>query len=160
MFGGMEFRSQPVNAPQTQRPQQASVQAADPAPRAASGFGAVTIKADQSGQYHADLEIDSLRIPMMVDTGATVIALRYEDADRLGIHPSPSDFTVNVSTANGEIKAARVKLRDVRLENITVTDVQALVLPPGVLSKSLLGMSFMNRLSSFQIANRELVLKP
>jgi aspartyl protease family protein len=158
MFGGMELRREPASAPITPKPQPAAAQV--PAAKPASGFGAVVLKQDRAGHYNAQIEIDGQRIPMLVDTGATVVALRSEDASRLGINPMPNDFNVSISTANGEIKAARANLREVRLENITVTDVQAVVLPAGVLSQSLLGMSFMKKLSKFQISDGELILKP
>lgn len=158
LFGGMEFRREPASAPIAAKPQPAAAQA--PAAKAASGFGSVVLKQDRAGHYNAQIEIDGQRIPMLVDTGATVVALRSEDATRLGINPMPNDFNVSISTANGEIKAARANLREVRLENITVTDVQAVVLPAGVLSQSLLGMSFMKKLSNFQISDGELILKP
>lgn len=158
MFQGIEFSRAPAPQP---APQTASVSRQQaPAPARASGFGSVVLKADAGGHFHAQIEIDGQRIPMLVDTGATIVALRAEDAQRLGVNPMPSDFTIKISTANGEIRAARANLREVRLENLTVTDVAAVVMPPGVLAQSLLGMSFMKKLGSFQVANGELVLKP
>ncbi len=152
----MEFNSGPAKP--------AVVAKAEPAPAPesakASGFGTVKLKRDQSGHYSARIEIDGLVVPMLVDTGATVIALRYEDASRLGINPPPSDYTVPIATANGEVKVAKTNLREVRLDNITVTNVQAVIVPQGALSQSLLGMSFMNKLGGFEFSGGELVLKP
>ncbi len=51
---------------------------------------------------------------MLVDTGATVVALRHEDAAKMGINPAPSDFTIPISTANGELKAAPARLGEAR----------------------------------------------
>ena len=145
-------------------PKPAVVANAQPAPVAepakATGFGSVRLKRDQSGHYSARIEIEGVVVPMLVDTGATVIALRYEDASRLGINPTPSDYTVSIATANGEVKVAKTNLREVRLDNITVTNVQAVIVPQGALSQSLLGMSFMNKLGGFEISGGELVLKP
>lgn len=159
LFSGIEFNRGPA-APPAARTQTVAVAQPQPAPAKASGFGAVILKADPAGHFHAQIEIDGQRIPMMVDTGATIVALRAEDARRLGLNPMPSDFTVPISTANGEIRAARMNLREVRLENLIVTDVAAVVMPQGVLSQSLLGMSFMKKLGSFQVANGELALRP
>ncbi|MDP4595015.1 MAG: TIGR02281 family clan AA aspartic protease [Beijerinckiaceae bacterium] len=129
-------------------------------PSKASGFGDVTIAADKGGQYSSQVEIDGQSIPMLVDTGATVVSLRAEDAQKLGIVPMPGDYTVKLSTANGEITAARTTLRSVRIDNITVNDVDAVILPEGALHKSLLGMSFLNKLQKFEVASGNLVLRP
>lgn len=126
----------------------------------ATGYGSVVLKPDRGGQYNARIEIDGQHLTTLVDTGATVIALRHEDAIRLGINVSPSDYTASVSTANGELKAARTRLREVRLENISVRDVDAVIMPSGALHQSLLGMSFMKKLSGFEISGGELILKP
>ncbi|MGE3247680.1 MAG: TIGR02281 family clan AA aspartic protease [Beijerinckiaceae bacterium] len=155
-FEGISFRRAGQSAP-AQRPA-APVQT--PQQTGASGFGAVTIASDPGGQYSTAAEIDGQSIPMLVDTGATVVALRFEDAQRLGIMPMPSDYTVKISTANGEIAAARTHLREVRVENIRVADVQAVVMPQGALSKSLLGMTFLKRLARFEVASGNLVLRP
>ena len=81
----------------------------------------------------------------MVDTGASHIALRESDAARLGIHPTPRDHSIRISTANGEGRAARVELRMVEVGNIIVRDLPALVVPDGALNVNLLGMSFLSR---------------
>ena len=118
------------------------------------------IAADQGGQFNTSVEIGGQLVPMLVDTGATVIALSAKDAQLLGISPMPSDFTVKISTANGVIKAARTMLSEVRLENITVRGVQAVVMPEGALQKSLLGMSFLRKLKRFEVASGKLILRP
>ncbi len=155
LFDGISFRSssQPVRQPA--RPQRVPRQQSG-----ASGFGAVMIAADSGGQFNSRVEIDGRMIPMLVDTGATVVALRAQDARRLGINPMPSDYTVKISTANGDIRAARTRLRAVRIENITVHDVDAVVMPERALGKSLLGMSFLRKLSRFEVASGNLVLRP
>jgi aspartyl protease family protein len=81
----------------------------------------------------------------MVDTGASMIALRETAAARLGIHPSARDYTVRTQTANGLGKAARVQLNRVEVNGITVHDVEAFVVPDEQLSVNLLGMSFLSR---------------
>lgn len=154
-------RLQPASPP----PVQQTVAAARPvqpvvAPKPASGFGTVALSSDGAGHFHARIEIDGAMIQMLVDTGASIVALRAEDAANLGINPMPDEYNVRVSTANGDIQTARVRLREVRLENITVYDVDAVVMPQGALAQSLLGMSFLRKLSSFEIAAGQLVLRP
>ena len=80
-------------------------------------------------------------IDILVDTGASSIALRESSAARLGIHPSARDYNIRMQTANGIGKAARVTLNRIELGGITVRDVEALVIPDEALSTNLLGMS-------------------
>ena len=64
-----------------------------------------------------------------------------------------------ISTANGIVAAASVRLAEVKVGDIAVRGVEALVLPPGKLGTSLLGMSFLKRLGGFEIAQGRLILK-
>jgi aspartyl protease family protein len=122
-------------------------------------LSATELKADSSGHYFAKADINGTTIPVMVDTGASGVALSYEDADKVGLRPHGLDYDTPVNTANGIVKAARVKLRRVEVDNVRVRDVDGLVLPEGALRGSLLGMSFLSRLSSFRIENGVLYLK-
>jgi aspartyl protease family protein len=126
----------------------------------AASYGRVELTPDRFGQYHADVEIDGRRLPMLVDTGASFVALTYADASALGLQPMPSDFNIKITTANGLSFAARVRLHEVRLDTIDVADVPAIVVPKGAMATSLLGMSFLEKLGSFAITDGDLVLKP
>jgi len=126
----------------------------------ATGFGPVRLQADNSGHYFANVELEGRRIKMLVDTGATLVILTGEDAAALGINPMPSDYNVRVSTVNGDLMTAKTQLREMRVGNILVRDVAALVVPAGKLRQSLLGMSFLGKLKSFEVADRSLVLTP
>lgn len=95
---------------------------------------------------------------MMVDTGATTVALTEATARRLGIRPARTDFRYPVATANGTVMVALVELGDVRVGGITVRDVAATVVPGDALRTNLLGMSFLGRLSRFEMAGDQLVL--
>jgi aspartyl protease family protein len=99
-----------------------------------------------NGHFEADAYIDGRRMGFMIDTGATVIALRAQDAARLGIRPAQRDFTARVSTANGVVYAAPTELASVELGGILVHNVAALVLPDAALAQNLLGMSFLSRI--------------
>ena len=122
-------------------------------------YALTEIKGGQSGHFFVSASINSQKISALVDTGASVVALSYEDAERVGLHPHSLDFTVPVATANGTAKAARAKLSKVEIDNVRVDDVDALVMPQGALSGTLLGMSFLSRLSSFKSENGTLTLK-
>jgi clan AA aspartic protease, TIGR02281 family len=87
-----------------------------------------------------------------------VVALRASEARRLGVPVDPSAFTARVATANGEIAAARVRLASLEVENIRVANVDAVVLPDEALGTNLLGMSFLKRLSRFEVGDNRLLM--
>lgn len=117
------------------------------------------LKADQSGHFVTDADINGRSVRVLVDTGATVVALSYEDASDVGLRPGNLEFNVPVSTANGVAQAARVKLDQVSIDGIEVEDVEGLVLPRGALRGTLLGMSFLGRLGSFRVEDGVLYLR-
>jgi aspartyl protease family protein len=117
------------------------------------------IAADRRGQYFTTVEVDRTRLRMLVDTGATSVALSYEDAAAAGILPFPSDYKYAVSTANGTGRVARVMLDEVRVGPLVVRDVEAVVGERGALSSSLLGMTFLSKLAKIESAGGTLVLR-
>jgi aspartyl protease family protein len=117
----------------------------------------VTRAAD--GHYWAEARIDGRAVRVLVDTGASVVALTREDALRLGLKLSPADFSTSVQTASGPARAAAITLRSVAVAGAEVTDVQALVVEDG-LSQSLLGMSYLGRLAAFEATPTALTLRP
>jgi aspartyl protease family protein len=105
----------------------------------------LVIKRDDSGHFAVDARVDGRRIAFMVDTGASQITIRESDASRLGFHPARRDYSVRISTANGEGRAAVVDLQSVEVGDITVRNLRALVVPDEALGVNLLGMSFLSR---------------
>lgn len=128
-------------------------------PRARRSGSVVEIAAARTGHFLTNVEIDGRPIKIVIDTGATKVALSYEDAERAGIYLSPNDFTHSVSTANGRARIAPVMLQSVSIGDITVHNVAAAVSEPGRLRTSLLGMSFLGRLSRFDMRPDLLVLQ-
>ncbi len=124
----------------------------------AHGGAAQVLKA-ADGHYWAEAEIDGRAVRVLVDTGASVVALTREDALRLGLHLTPDDFTRTVQTASGPARAAAVELKSVAIAGAEVEQVQALVVESG-LSQSLLGMSYLGRLSGFEATPAGLTLRP
>lgn len=117
----------------------------------------VTLTADARGHFETDAQINGKAVPVLIDTGATSVALRHEDVGRLGLRPPmPSDYTVPIATANGTAHAARVVLDEVRIGGVRVKRVEALVMPEKMLATNLLGMSFIRRLSNVEIADGKL----
>ncbi len=126
---------------------------------AAAGDGTVELRAGHNGHFNAEVDVNGRSIDVMVDTGASVVALTYEDAERVGIFPKYSDFTHKVSTANGIARVAPVLLDSVEIGDIQVRDVRGVVAERGKLGRTLLGMSFLSRLEKFEMSAGTLVLK-
>ena len=124
-----------------------------------AGDAVVVLSADLRGHYKVHPTVEGRTLAMMVDTGASAVALTYEDAEAAGIKVRPRDFTRPVGTANGMVSAAPVRIAEMRIGGIALTFVDALVLPQGRLGTSLLGMSFLKRLKGFEIAQGRLTLR-
>jgi aspartyl protease family protein len=118
----------------------------------------VRLKADPRGHFVFKAAINDRPATFMADTGATLVVLTYEDAARLGLSPHSLDFTGLVETANGTARVAPVTLDRVRVDDITVRDVPAVIAERGALGTNLLGMSFLSRLKSFQMQGSDLIL--
>lgn len=119
----------------------------------------IVITKDRRGHFVVDGIVDGRRMTFMVDTGATVLAIKKSDASRLGIHPAQREYNAQVHTANGVARAARVDLNMVEVGNIVVRNVSALVMPDEALGENLLGLSFLNRLRRFEYREGRLVLE-
>lgn len=124
-----------------------------------AGARSVTIPRDSRGHFQTEGRVDGRRVGFMVDTGASVIALNESSAAQIGVRPLRSDYTANVSTANGSVKAARTRLAMVDIGGLVVRDVDALVLPDTALSENLLGLSFLSKLKRFEFAGGKLVME-
>jgi aspartyl protease family protein len=117
----------------------------------------VVLRQADDGHFYVDTDINGTSIRMLADTGASMVVLSEADAERAGLDPDGLDYTMVVSTANGQAMAAPVTLDEVRVGSIVRNDVRAAV--SRGLSGSLLGMSFFTTLSKFAIESDELVLK-
>jgi len=130
-----------------------------PRPARRTAPSSMTLTADPGGHFFVDATINGNRIHMMVDTGASTVALSRDDARRIGIALQPGDFKGKVSTANGIVPVAPVMLKEVAIGEVAVADVPAVVFPDNRLQVGLLGMSFLSRLSHFEVAGGRLVLQ-
>jgi aspartyl protease family protein len=122
-------------------------------------YAATALKSGQNGHYFVTADINGRSVKVLVDTGASAVALSYEDAKTIGLRPNTLNFDVPVSTANGVANAASVMLDKIVIDGVRVTDVQGMVMPRGAMSGSLLGMSFLSKLSSFRVEDGTLYLK-
>lgn len=120
---------------------------------------AVRVRRGWDGHFSAEVAVEGAAIEMIVDTGASALVLRAEDARRAGIDLSGVDYNVPVQTANGRSYAARLRLDSVAVGPVRRQNVEALITRPGSLSKSLLGMSFLSRLRSYEFSGDVLTLR-
>jgi aspartyl protease family protein len=125
----------------------------------AGGVTEVKLRKRLDGHFNANVSVNGESISMIVDTGASSIVLRPEDAKRVGIDVDALRYTVPVLTANGRTLAARVRLDDVAIGPLNRQKVEALVSQPGALTQSLLGMSFLSRLRSYEFSGDFLTLR-
>jgi aspartyl protease family protein len=95
---------------------------------------------------------------MVLDTGASSVVLSREDAKAAGLPIEVLSYTVPIETANGRTRAASVRLDRIAVGGLVERSVEALVAQPGQLKTSLLGMSFLNRLQSWEVRGDRLVL--
>jgi aspartyl protease family protein len=125
----------------------------------AGGVTEVRIRKRLDGHFNATVKVNGKPISMIVDTGASSIVLRPEDAKKAGIDPDSLSYRVPVLTANGRAMAARVRLDKVAIGPLDRDKVDALVTQPGALTQSLLGMSFLSRLRSYEFSGDFLSLR-
>jgi len=151
------FADRPGQAPQS-APAAAALAAAPPAQDSPYGTS-VTIPRDARGHFAANARVDGRHMDFMIDTGASLVALRASEAASLGVHPTAREFAAEVKTANGSVRAAPIQLGMVEIGGVTVRNVAALVLPDQALGENLLGMSFLTRLRHFEYTNGRLVLE-
>ena len=118
----------------------------------------VEIGRSNGGDFGISAHINGARVAMVLDTGASSVVLTRDDAKKAGLPLEVLNYTVNIDTANGRARAAPVTLDRIAIGDLTERSVEALVAQPGQLKTSLLGMSFLNRLQSWQVSGDRLVL--
>lgn len=111
------------------------------------------------GHYRADTEINGVEMRMMIDTGASMVLIPYEDVAAIGVNPASLSYSMPVTTANGRSSVAPIKLSSIKIGQIVVFDIPAAVAQPGRLKTGLLGMSFLDRLSETSFQGDRLILR-
>jgi aspartyl protease family protein len=124
-----------------------------------AGERSVQIRRRPDGHFVAHAQVNGVALYMLVDTGASTVVLKRDDARQLGINLNDREYVVPVQTANGVTYAARVRLRSLKVGPISVNNVEALVAKPGTLKENLLGMSFLSRLRSYEFTTDVLTLR-
>jgi clan AA aspartic protease (TIGR02281 family) len=116
------------------------------------------IEAGPHGHFLLKAVVNGVPINFMVDTGASHVVLTIPDARRIGFTANDLEFTQEFESANGTVRAAPVKLRELRIGQFSLYGLEASV-NGGPLPISLLGMSFLQRLSSYEVADGRLILR-
>ena len=124
----------------------------------ASASSAASVVKAADGHFWAEANVNGSRVKFLVDTGATAVALTLADAQRLGFQPATLKYDASVITADGKARAAVVKLASVAIGGARIDNVDALVIERG-LQTSLLGMSYLGRLSRFEATPQALILR-
>ncbi len=124
----------------------------------ANGGEEVVIRKRRNGHFFLTASLDGVSVPMLVDTGASRIALSYRDAERIGLKPETLSFSERIQTANGQTMAAPVNIPTVMIGPVVRRNVAASVTPEGAMGESLLGMNFLSSLSSIRIEPDEMRL--
>jgi aspartyl protease family protein len=119
----------------------------------------VKIMRASSGDFAVTAQINGASVQMVLDTGANSVVLTRDDAKAAGLPLEVLAYTVNVDTANGRARAAPVTLDRIGVGGLVEPSVAALVAQPGQLRTSLLGMSFLNRLQSWEVRGDRLLLR-
>ena len=120
---------------------------------------AVEIPRGQNGEFSLHAKINGVGAPMVVDTGATSVVLTYETAKAAGLPLELLNYDVDVETAGGHTKAARLTLDRLAIGKLVERSVPALVVPHGQMRTNLLGMSFLDRLESWEVRADLLMLR-
>jgi aspartyl protease family protein len=119
----------------------------------------VEIARGSGGSFALAMQVNGARILMVLDTGASSVVLTQEAARAAGLPLEILNYSVNVETANGRARAAPVMLDRVSIGTITERSVPALVAQGAALRSNLLGMSFLNRLQSWEVRGDKLLLR-
>lgn len=120
---------------------------------------AVRIRKQYDGHFIARTDVNGVPLNMIVDTGASTVVLTHDDAQQLGVDVDTLNYSVPVQTANGRSFAAQIRLTNVAIGTVKVGNVNALIAKNGALYHSLLGMSFLSRLRSYEFSGDFLTLR-
>ena len=123
----------------------------------------IEIEMDRAGRFRLDADVNGKNITFVVDTGATDIVLSPEDSNKLGFHTDLLNYDLRARTAGGIVRVARVVLNQISVGEFgfgrfTLRNVDALI-NEKQMRFSLLGMSFLKRLRSFEVRNNRLVMR-
>jgi aspartyl protease family protein len=134
-----------------------SFEAQSPQPGETRRSARIPIRDD--GHYWARALVNQkTSVEFMVDTGASIVALTYKDAQRMGLNPQSLDYKWTISTAGGDTMGASVLIDSIKINQVHIRNVEAMVLKSD-LSQSLLGMSYLRQLYSYEFRGDRMIIK-
>jgi aspartyl protease family protein len=119
----------------------------------------VDVPRGNGGEFSLQARINGVATPMVIDTGATSVVLSYETARAIGLPLELLDYNIDVETVSGRTRAARLTLDRLAIGKLVERSVPALVVPRGQMKTNLLGMSFLDRLESWEVRPDKLKLR-
>lgn len=130
---------------------------ADAAEPNVPGWNRISVPAGPNGHFRLEAVVDGVPVTFLVDSGASAIVLSPEDARRIGLVPDRLRYTLRFQTANGTVRAAPVTLRELRIGQLAIPRLEAVV-NEAPMPISLLGTSFLGRLASWSVEGGRLHL--
>lgn len=118
-----------------------------------------TINRSWDGHFRAISQINGTDVGLLIDTGASLVLLRHDDAVRIGIAVESLAYRTPLTTASGRSYVAQVVLDTLTVGDVTVTNVKAAVAREGALHSSLLGMSFLEKIDETVIQKNRMILR-
>lgn len=119
--------------------------------------GRIALAREGDGHFYASPYVDGQPIRMMVDTGASMIALTGRDAMAIGVDWNPAEVRPIARGASGDVYGVPVMLDNVTLGGLSASNVRAVVIPEG-LDVTLLGQSFLSQVGKVEISGDQMVL--
>jgi aspartyl protease family protein len=120
--------------------------------------GEVRLERDGDSHFYVTAIVNGSSIRMMVDSGASIIALTRRDAEAIGIDVDGLPEAGSANTAGGVVPIRPVELNSVGVDGLTVASVQAAVIDADM-PTSLLGQSFLSRLQSVEVSGDTMTLR-
>ena len=124
----------------------------------ASGFDdAMVLQRDRSGQFHVEAQVDGQSAEFLVDTGADIVALTVDEAERLGYPVDPTSFVPLMQTASGTGNGAIVRLDRLEVAGAEFHDIDAVVLEG--LTVNLRGQTVLAKLGQVSLEGDRMVIR-
>ena len=122
-------------------------------------IGEAELRRGWDGHYKAEAEVNGVTLRLMIDTGASMVLIPYEQAAAIGVNVDTLEYSMPVTTANGRSSVAPIQLSSIKIGPIAVFDIPAAVALPGKLKTGLLGMSFLDKLAETSFQGDRLILR-
>jgi aspartyl protease family protein len=146
-----------MSQPRPAAAEEAAAQRLDLARSEPRHVGEVVLPRGHNGHFYAEVSADSGKVMMLVDTGATVVALTANDAAMMGVKWNPGDVRPVARGASGDVYGVPVVLDRIDVGGIEARRVQAVVVPED-LDISLLGQSFLSKVKRVEVTGDQMVL--